>query len=66
MKKLYNKKTLKSLLGVSFATIDRWEHDPEYSHLGFPNRCRIGFKVFWDSEEIDDWIERMLSARKLR
>jgi Predicted transcriptional regulator len=58
MTKLLPKKTVREMVGVSFAQIDRWEKDPHYAHLGFPKRRRIGSRVFWLSDEIETFIER--------
>jgi prophage regulatory protein len=62
--KLLSKKAVREKVGVSFAQIDRWEKDAEYAHLEFPARTRIGFKVFWSDEEIDDFIRRQLERRE--
>lgn len=56
MEKLISKKQVRELVSVSATQIDRWENDKEYAHLGFPRRYRIGERVFWSFEEIQNWI----------
>lgn len=63
MEKLISKKQVKELLSISATQIDRWENDREYAHLGFPRRYRIGERVFWSHEEIQDFIARMKAKR---
>ncbi len=57
MSSFMTKKDVSNKVGVSLAQIDRWNFDKDYEHLGFPSRVRIGFRVFWDEKEIDDWID---------
>jgi len=56
MERFLSKKQVKAIVGFSLAHIDRMEHDSEYSHLGFPKRIKIGFRVFWVESEIYDWV----------
>ena len=56
MEKLISKNQVIELVSISKTQLDRWEKDKEYAHLGFPKRCRIGDRVFWSFEEIQDWI----------
>lgn len=60
MNKLLSKKEVRARVSVSFAQIDRWETLPEYRHLEFPKRIRIGSRVFWEEAAVNDWIERQL------
>lgn len=64
MTKLLPKKAVRDMVGVSFAQLDRWENSPEYAHLGFPKRIRIGSRVFWVSNEIQDFIERQVAKHR--
>jgi predicted DNA-binding transcriptional regulator AlpA len=63
MEKLISKKQVRELVSISSTQIDRWENDIEYAHLGFPRRYRIGERVFWSYEEIQDFIARMKAKR---
>jgi len=63
MKKLMSKKAVREAVGFSPAHIDRMEFEPEYAHLGFPRRIRIGARVFWASDEIEAWIEFRIAER---
>jgi predicted DNA-binding transcriptional regulator AlpA len=50
-------KELKTMLGVARATVDRWENTPEYAHLGFPKRVRLGqCRICWLLSEISAWL----------
>lgn len=55
----YRKKDLCTKFGVSRATIDRWTHDPDYAHLGFPKSRKLAGTeiVYWLASEIDAWAE---------
>lgn len=57
MSRLLSKKEVSQKVSVALATIDRWNFDKDYEHLGFPSRVRIGFRVFWVEQEIIDWID---------
>jgi len=61
--KLLSKKEVRNRVGISPAHIARMETQPEYAHLGFPRRVRVGFRVFWLEDEIDDFIRRRVSER---
>ena len=61
--KLLSKKEVRQRVGLSFAHLARMETEPEYAKLGFPKRVRIGFRVFWVEEEIDDFIQRRIAER---
>jgi predicted DNA-binding transcriptional regulator AlpA len=63
MEKLLTKKQVKEFVGFGFAHIDRMEKEPEYAHLDFPNRVRIGFRVFWVESEIQLWIANRIAER---
>lgn len=63
MEKLLTKKQVKELVGFGFAHIDRMEKEPEYVHLEFPKRVRIGFRVFWVDSEIQLWIANRIAER---
>ena len=63
MEKLISKKQVKEMLSISATQIDRWENDEKYTHLGFPTRYRIGDRVFWSLEEMQDFIARMKAKR---
>lgn len=63
MKKLMSKKDVRDAVGFSPAHIDRMEFDPEYKHLDFPSRVRVGHRVFWVSDEIEAWIESRIAER---
>jgi prophage regulatory protein len=54
-----SKKDVRQKVGLSDATIDRKENDKV-----FPIRVRIGFRVFWVEEEIEDWMELQLANRQ--
>ncbi len=63
MERFLSKKQVKEIVGFSPAHIDRMEHDNEYSHLGFPKRIKIGFRVFWVESEISDWVAERIATR---
>ena len=63
MEKLLTKKAVREICGFSFAHIDRMENEPEYAHLEFPKRVRIGFRVFWADSEIQAWIAKRIAER---
>jgi predicted DNA-binding transcriptional regulator AlpA len=63
-KQLLSKKQVREKVGVSFAQMDRWENELAYAHLGFPKRIRVGFRVFWLAEEIDDFIDRLVARHR--
>lgn len=56
--KLLTKKQVREKVGFSFAHIDRMENASR-----FPQRVKIGFRVFWSDEEIEVWITSHLNAR---
>ncbi|QXT40980.1 helix-turn-helix transcriptional regulator [Gymnodinialimonas ceratoperidinii] len=56
--KLLTKKQVREKVGFSFAHIDRMENAKR-----FPQRVKIGFRVFWSDEEIEVWITSHLNAR---
>ena len=60
---LLSKRKVCEKCSVAPATIDRWEYDPRYQHLGFPKRIRIGFKVFWSRRAINTFIQAQLRDR---
>lgn len=64
MKTLLSKKQVKEIVGFSFAHIDRMENEPDYAHLGFPKRVKIGFRVFWVSDEIHTWVAAQIAKRE--
>jgi predicted DNA-binding transcriptional regulator AlpA len=59
-------KELKSIIGgISRATVDRWNFDPEYAKVGFPPRVTLGTcRVCWWLHEILAWLERQPRAVK--
>lgn len=61
--RLLSKKEVREKVGFSPAHIARMETEPEYAHLGFPKRVRIGFRVFWVELEIEDWIRQRIAIR---
>ncbi len=63
MTKLLSKKQVREIVGFSFAHIDRMESDPAYTHLDFPKRVQIGFRVFWVEEEIYAWVAAQIAKR---
>lgn len=63
MERLLSKKDVRTLIGLSYAQIDRMEFDHAYRHLEFPNRVRIGFRVFWVESEISEWIDWQIRLR---
>lgn len=63
MNRLIPKKEVKELVAFGFAHIDRMEKDPEYAHLDFPKRVRVGFRVLWVESEIQDWISKRIAER---
>lgn len=63
MEKLLTKKQVKEFVGFSPAHIDRLETEPEYAHLEFPKRVRVGFRVFWVCSEIQNWIACQIAKR---
>jgi len=56
--KLLTKKAVRDKIGFSFAHIDRLEAAGQ-----FPQRVKVGFRVFWLESEIDDWIKDRLAER---
>jgi len=63
MTRLLSKKQVREIVGFSFAHIDRMESDPAYTHLGFPKRVQIGFRVFWVEEEVHAWVAAQIAKR---
>lgn len=61
---LISKKQLKAMIQFSFAHIDRME-DPEspYYDATFPKRVRVGFRVFWVTDEVLAWIGAQIERR---
>lgn len=64
MDRLLSKKQVREIVGFSFAHIDRMEFEPEYRHLDFPKRIRIGFRVFWVEVEVYDWVATQIAKRE--
>ncbi|MEO0938555.1 MAG: AlpA family phage regulatory protein [Pseudomonadota bacterium] len=64
MTRLLSKKQVREIVGFSFAHIDRMECDEAYTHLGFPKRVQIGFRVFWVEEEIHTWVAAQIAKRE--
>lgn len=56
--KLLSKKQVRERVSYSFAHIDRLEADGR-----FPKRVRLGFRVAWVEDEIDDWINARIAER---
>lgn len=63
MERLLSKKQVKEIVGFSFAHLDRFETDPDYSHMGFPKRVKVGFRVFYVASEIDSWVAETIANR---
>lgn len=57
MSKWFGVKDVLGLIPVSRATLDRWVHDPDYEHLGFPKPFRVGDRIFWEEMAIRDYVE---------
>lgn len=62
--RLLTKKEVAKKIGFSNAHLDRFRFDPAYVHVVFPQPVRIGYKVLWSEEEVDDWIRSQLSKRQ--
>ncbi len=58
MERLLSKKAVKEIVGFSFAHIARLEAAGQ-----FPERVRIGGRVFWVLSEIADWVASHIAAR---
>lgn len=44
--------------GVARATVDRWENEPKYAHLGFPKRVVLGqCRICWWLHEVLEWLK---------
>lgn len=63
MDRLLSKKQVREIVGFSFAHIDRMNNDPDYAYLDFPNRIKIGIRVFWVEKEIYDWVAAQIATR---
>lgn len=63
--KLLTMKQVCAKVGFSRAHINRFRSDPEYAFVGFPRPVRIGLKVLWSEDEVDDWIHKQLAKRQL-
>ncbi len=63
MPKLLPKKAVCEKVGFSRAHVDRLSNDPEYAQYNFPKSVKIGFKVFWCEDELDEWIISWLAKR---
>ena len=61
--RLLTKKEVCKKVGFCSAHIDRFRNDPAYAHLEFPVATKIGFKVLWSEQEVDDWIQAQLDRR---
>lgn len=62
-KLFYRKKEVCRILGVARATIDRWTHDENYRHVGFPQPGYIGVMAFWKPTEIHEFADRLFKHR---
>lgn len=58
MERLLTKRQVKEVVGYSPAHVDRLEADGR-----FPKRVRHGFRVFWVSSEIQQWIADRIAER---
>ena len=56
--KLLSKKEVRDRVTYSFAHIDRLE-----AQGLFPKRVRLGFRVAWVEEEVNDWIKARIAER---
>lgn len=63
MPNLLTKKVVCTKIGFSRAHVDRFTNDLDYQSLQFPKPVRIGIKVLWPENEIDDWIDTQLAKR---
>lgn len=61
--KLLTMKQVCEKVGFSRAHINRFRFDEEYAHVGFPKAARVGSKVLFSGDEIDDWIIKQLAKR---
>ncbi len=60
MDRILRKKAVLTALGISDATLWRWERIN-----GFPQRIRLGGNtVGWSESEIQEWIERQKAERE--
>ena len=58
MDRLLSKKAVREVVGFSFAHIARMEEAGT-----FPQRIRIGGRVFWLLSEVSDWVQSHVAAR---
>ena len=50
--------------GVAPITVDRWSHDPKYTHMNFPKPIPLGENsVGYIEEEIDDFLASRAAKR---
>lgn len=61
--KLLSMKQVAEKVGLSRTQINRFRHDDDYSHVGFPRPTVIGVKVLFAEHEVDDWIIWWLAKR---
>lgn len=64
MDRLLSMKQIQEIIALSRTQIDRYVHDPDYEHLGFPKPVKIGFRVFWVSQEVHDWVSAQIAKRE--
>lgn len=50
-------------VGLSRTQVNRFRHDDEYAHVGFPKAAVVGIKVLFEERELDDWIRLQLAKR---
>lgn len=51
------------MLGVSRTQVNRYRHDDDYAHLGFPRPLVLGIKVLFLEAEVFDWLQKRLDKR---
>jgi predicted DNA-binding transcriptional regulator AlpA len=61
--KLLTMKQVCEKVGLSRTQINRFRHDEEYAHVGFPKAAVVGFKVLFSDDEVNAWISKQLAKR---
>jgi|HubBroStandDraft_4_1064222.scaffolds.fasta_scaffold2482056_1 prophage regulatory protein len=54
-----SKKDVRSLVSLSFASIDRHEAAGD-----FPTRVKLGFRVAWVEDEVLEWMQQRVLERQ--
>jgi predicted DNA-binding transcriptional regulator AlpA len=59
MTRFLSKKQVREKISLSYAQIDRLEAEGR-----FPSRVRVGFRVMWVEQEVEEWMLKRIAERR--